>query len=170
MLQPHGDVEPVEVRRRRDAGIDQDRAQPRTAVGKRGQLGVGGVADLLEAALDQRLNRRIGLCDRCEHLTRPVRRLDVAEANFEMPLTVLAAADIGRIHAHGDCRGHPCRLSRGGVPQVLAELERAAAQGLVRNSGLDRQKVLKHAGGDPVRHEGGKVRPQLVEFGGRAAM
>ena len=36
--------------------------------------------------------------------------------------------------------------------------------------GLDRQKVLEHAGSDPVRHEGGKLRPHLVEFGRRAAM
>jgi hypothetical protein len=30
--------------------------------------------------------------------------------------------------------------------------------------------VLEHAGRDPVRHEGGKVRPHLVKFGRRAAM
>ena len=36
--------------------------------------------------------------------------------------------------------------------------------------GLDRQKVLEHTGSDPVRHKGGKVRPQLVKFRRRAAM
>jgi hypothetical protein len=40
----------------------------------------------------------------------------------------------------------------------------------VGDPGLDRQKVLKHTGGGPDRHERGKVRPQLVKFGSRAAM
>jgi hypothetical protein len=44
-----------------DAGIDQDRAQTGTAVGERGQFGLVGVADLCEAALDQRLDCSIGL-------------------------------------------------------------------------------------------------------------
>jgi hypothetical protein len=34
MPQPHGDVEPVEERRHGNAGLDQDRAQPGTAVGE----------------------------------------------------------------------------------------------------------------------------------------
>jgi len=84
MLQPHGDVEPVEARRLGDAGIDQDRAQPGTAIGERRQLGVGGLANLLEATLDQRFDRRIGLCDRGENLPAAVRRLDIAKADFEM--------------------------------------------------------------------------------------
>jgi hypothetical protein len=61
MTQPHRDVEPVEERQLGDAGIDQDRAQTGTAVGERGQLGLVGVADLCEAALDQRLDCSIGL-------------------------------------------------------------------------------------------------------------
>src|SRR3954447_6551747 len=44
------------------------------------------------------------------------------------------------------------------------------AQGLGGAPGVDRQKVFEHAGGDPVRHVGGKLRPDLVEFGCRAAM
>jgi hypothetical protein len=30
--------------------------------------------------------------------------------------------------------------------------------------------VFEHADGDPVRHAGGKLRPDLIEFGRRAAM
>jgi hypothetical protein len=39
MGQPHGDVEPVETRRARDAGIDQDRTQTETTVGEGSQFG-----------------------------------------------------------------------------------------------------------------------------------
>ncbi|MGF7213451.1 hypothetical protein GGE65_008094 [Skermanella aerolata] len=52
MLQPHGDVEPVEARRCRDAGIDQDRAQPGTAIGEGGDIGISRLADLGKAAPD----------------------------------------------------------------------------------------------------------------------
>src|SRR5687767_5437202 len=49
MVQPHGDVKPVEQRRLVDAGIDQDRAQPGTAVGERGDLGISRLADIGKA-------------------------------------------------------------------------------------------------------------------------
>ena len=101
MLQPHGDVEPIEARRLGDAGIDQDGAQPGTAVGECGQLGLAVVADLGKAALDQRLDRGVGLGDGGENLPGAVGCLDVAEANFQMALALLAAADKGRIHASG---------------------------------------------------------------------
>jgi hypothetical protein len=39
MGQPHGDVEPVETRRARGAGIDQDRPQTETTVGEGSQFG-----------------------------------------------------------------------------------------------------------------------------------
>ena len=70
-------MEPVEVRWLRDTGIDQDRAQPGTAVGGGCQLGVGGLTNLLEATPDQRFDRRIGLCDRGEHLPGSLGRLNV---------------------------------------------------------------------------------------------
>ena len=95
MLQSHGDVEPVETRRLADAGLDQDRAQPGTAIGEGSQFGLVGVADFLEAAPDQRRDRRIGLCDRGEHLPGSVRRFNVAETDFEMPLAILTAPDEG---------------------------------------------------------------------------
>jgi hypothetical protein len=39
MVQPQGDVEPVETRRARGAGIDQDRPQTETTVGEGSQFG-----------------------------------------------------------------------------------------------------------------------------------
>ena len=87
-----------------------------------------------------------------------------------MPLALLTAPDEGRIQGQGDRRGRRCRLSRERRPQVLADLERAGAQGLGVAPGIDRQKVFEHAGGDPVGHAGGKLRPDLVELGRRAAM
>ena len=54
-----------------------------------------GLADLGKAAPDQRLDRGVGLGDRGENLPGSVRRLDVAEADFEMPLAVLTAPDEG---------------------------------------------------------------------------
>jgi hypothetical protein len=95
VLQPHGDVEPVERRRRGDAGINQDRAQPGTAIGEGSQFGLVGVADFLEAASDQRLDRRIGLCDRSKNLSGSVKCFDVAETDFEMPLAIPMAPDEG---------------------------------------------------------------------------
>jgi hypothetical protein len=78
-----------------DAGLDQDRAQPRTAVGEGSQPGISSRADLGKAAPDQRLDRRIGLCHRGENLPAAVRRLDIVKSDFEMPLAVLTAPDEG---------------------------------------------------------------------------
>jgi len=41
VLQPHGDVKPVEHRRRGDAGVGQNTPEPRTAVGEGGQRRIG---------------------------------------------------------------------------------------------------------------------------------
>jgi hypothetical protein len=95
MVQPHGDVKPVEERRLGDAGLDQDRAQPGAAIGERRQLGILGLADLLEAAPDQRLDCGVCFRDRGENLPAAVRRLDISKADFEMPLAVLTAPDEG---------------------------------------------------------------------------
>jgi hypothetical protein len=87
-----------------------------------------------------------------------------------MPLAVFAGADVGGVRSESDRRGRGGRLGRGGVDQLLAELERGGAQGLGVDAGLDRQKLLEHTGGDPVRHQRRKLRPDLVEFRSRAAM
>ena len=66
-----------------------------TAVGECGQLGISRRADIGKAAPDQRLDRGVGPGDRGEDLARAIRCLDIAEADFQVPLAVLAAADIG---------------------------------------------------------------------------
>src|SRR3954470_2181351 len=43
VLQPHGEVEPVQDRKFRDAGVEEDAPQPGAAVGERGQYGLPGV-------------------------------------------------------------------------------------------------------------------------------
>src|SRR5689334_21394601 len=78
VLQAQGDVEPVEERRLGDAGLGEDGAQSRTAIGEGGQRGVWGVADLLEAAPDQRLDPGVGPGDGGEHLAGASSGLDVA--------------------------------------------------------------------------------------------
>jgi hypothetical protein len=128
------------------------------------------LADLLEAAPDQRLDPGVGPGDRGEDLPAAGGRLDVAQADLQMAQAVLTAADEGRIHGQGDRRGGGCRLDRGSVEQVRADLERAGAQGLGIDPGIDRQKVLEHTGRNAVRHEGGKMCPDLIKFGSRAAM
>ena len=96
MVQPHGDVKPVERRRRFDAGIDQHGAQPGTAVGEGRQVSLVGVADGGEATLYQRFNGGVGPGNGGENLPGPVRCLDVAEANLQMARARLTAADEGR--------------------------------------------------------------------------
>jgi hypothetical protein len=123
-----------------------------------------------EAAPDQRLNRGVSFGDRSENQAGSVRRLDIAEADFQVPLTRLTAPDEGGVQTEGDRRGCDRRVGRGGVDQVRADLERAGAQGLGVDPGIDRQKVSGHAGRDPVRQAGGKLRPDLIELGRRAAV
>ena len=64
MLQSHGDVEPVEARRGRDTGIDQDRAQAGAAIGEGGDFGLLYLTKLGKTALDQRRGGgcRFGRC------------------------------------------------------------------------------------------------------------
>jgi hypothetical protein len=115
MLQPHGDVEPVEARRGRDTGIDQDRAQPGTAIGEGGNPGLLYLTNLGKAALDQRRDRGVGFGDRGKDLPGSTRCLDIAEPDFEMALALLTAPDEGRVQRQGDRRGGGCRLVRCGV-------------------------------------------------------
>ena len=95
VLQPHGDVEPVEHRRRGDAGVGQDAPEPGAAVGEGGQRRVPGPADGVEGAVDQRPNVRVGLRDSAENLSSAGLCFDIADPDLEVPLAVLAAADEG---------------------------------------------------------------------------
>ena len=116
MVQPHGDVKPIERRRRFDAGIDQPGAQPGTAVGEGRQVSLVGVADGGEATLYQRFNSGVGPGNGGENLPGPVRCLDIAEANLQMARARLTAANEGRVDAQGDRGGGRCRFSRSGIP------------------------------------------------------
>lgn len=95
MPQPHGDMEPVQKRRRGDAGIDQARAPAGTAVGDGGQPSVVGLADLDKVAPDLRFEGGLGSGDGGEDLPGPIGCLDLAEADFQVPLARLTAADAG---------------------------------------------------------------------------
>ena len=53
---------------------------------------------------------------------------------------------------------------------MLPGLERMAAQCLGALSSLDRQKMLQHASRDTIRHEGGKMRSELVQLRCRPTM
>jgi hypothetical protein len=75
------------------------------------------VADGGKAALDQRLDCGVGPGDRGEHLTDPIRRLNVAEADLEMARARLAAPDESRVQGQGDRRRWSRRLGRGSVAQ-----------------------------------------------------
>src|SRR3954452_20201571 len=52
VLQPHGDVEPVEYRKPRDASVEKNAPQPETAIGKRRQRCALGPPDCIKAAAD----------------------------------------------------------------------------------------------------------------------
>src|SRR5215210_8108468 len=53
VLQPHGDMEPVEYRKPRDASVEKNAPQPGTAIGKRRQRCAFGPPDRIEAVADQ---------------------------------------------------------------------------------------------------------------------
>src|SRR5271166_3924081 len=99
-----------------------------------------------------------------------VGRLDVADANLQMPFAVVAATDEGRVYRDGDARRWGSRRDNGGVAKSPADLERMAAQGLGALPGFHRQKMRQHASGDTIRHQGGKMRSQLVQLRCRATM
>src|SRR4051794_40579013 len=62
------------------------------------------------------------------------------------------------------------RFDRGGVAELLTDLERMAAQCLGALSGLHRQKMRQHASRHAIRHEGGKMRTELVQLRCRPTM
>src|SRR5271165_3983518 len=90
VLQLHGDVEPVRNRRLPDAGLSQYRSKAGTTVAECGQRGGGGSADRLKTAPDQHRDIRAGFRDSAEDLPTAFGRLDVADANLQMPFPVVA--------------------------------------------------------------------------------
>src|SRR5215217_784121 len=97
VLQPHGDVEPVEYRKPLDASVEKNAPQPGTAVGKRRQHCALGPPDPIEAAADQACEIRVGLRYGAEDLPSSAGRLDIADSNLQLPLAGLATPNKGRI-------------------------------------------------------------------------
>ena len=81
-----------------------------------------------------------------------------------MPLAIVTAPDEGRVQGDDDGRGGGRRFGHGGVATLLAHLEGMAAQCLGALSRLHRQKMCEHRCGDPIRHQGGQVRAELVQL------
>jgi hypothetical protein len=95
LLQPHGNVEPVEYRKPRDASVEKNAPQPETAVGKRRQRCALGPPDYIKAAADQACEIRVGLRYGAEDLPSSARRLDIADPNLQLPLASLATPNEG---------------------------------------------------------------------------
>src|SRR3954470_24085440 len=95
VLQPHGDMEPVEYRKPRDASVEKNAPQPGTAVGKRRQHCALGPPDRIEATADQACEIRVGLRHGAEDLPPSARRLDIADPNLQPPLAGLATPNEG---------------------------------------------------------------------------
>jgi hypothetical protein len=64
-------------------------------IGERRQLCGVGSAEGLKVSADQHRDVGIGSCNSAEHLPAPIERLNVADANLQMPLAVMAAPDEG---------------------------------------------------------------------------
>src|ERR1700752_2461832 len=97
VLQPHGDVEPGCDRLRGDAGVGKNRPQSGTPVGERSHLCGSGSADCLKAAVSLNRNVGAGPGDGTKDLPPAVGCLDVANANFQMPVTFLTATNECRV-------------------------------------------------------------------------
>jgi hypothetical protein len=163
-------VEPVGDRSLADTGSGQDRLQALTTVGECGHCRGGGSADRLKASPDQRRDVRISLRDSTEYLPPTIGRLDIADANFEVSFSIVAAADERRVQGDGNRRRRGWRLDCGGVTKLPTKFKRMGTQGLVTLPRLHRQQMDEYASGDAIGHEGRKMRPQLVQFRRRPTM
>ncbi len=98
------------------------------------------------------------------------RCLDIADANLELPFTIVAAANEGRVRGDGDTGSRDGLVDRRSGAKSLADLERVAAQRLGGHSSRHRQKMRQHVGGDTKRHQRRQMRSQLVQLWSRPAM
>ena len=130
-------MEPVRDRRCGDAGVGKNRSQAGTAIGERSHLCGSGSAGRLEALTDLNCNVSVGSGDGAEDLPPTVGCLDVANANFQMPVTFLAATNECRVSGDGDARGGRYRLGHWDVTKLCAYLRSVWARnvsGLVPTS------------------------------------
>ena len=170
VLQPHGDVEPVEHRRLGDTGISQNAPQAGAPVGERGQRRVLGSPDGVEATADQHFDVRIGFGDSAENLPPASLRFNIADPHLQMPLAVLAAADEGRIQGHGDRRSRRIRPHRGLIPKLRTNFQSVQTQSFRVVSGVDREHLPQHVSSHPVSHQGREMRLKLIQLRRRAAI
>jgi hypothetical protein len=91
VLQPHGDVKPVEHRRFGDTGISQNAPQVGAPVGERGQHRFPGSPDGIEVAADQHLDVGISFGDGTENrrLPDPVSTLPTRTSKCRSPSSQL---------------------------------------------------------------------------------
>jgi hypothetical protein len=97
VLEPHGDMEPVEHRRPGDVGIGENAPEPRTTVAEGGQCRALGSPDGIQAPADQSFEVRISFGDRGENLPSTSLRFNIANPHLQVAFAVPAAADKGRI-------------------------------------------------------------------------
>ncbi len=169
VLQPHGDVEPVEHRRRGDAGAGPNTLEPGTTIGEGRQCRVLGSPDSVEIAADQRLNVGIGFGDGAENLAVTCIRFNIADPHLQMPLALRAAADERRIQGHHNRRRCCFRPDRSALTQSLADLQDMLAQGRMMRSCIDWEHLLQHIRGRPVGHQGAEMRLKPVQLRCRPA-
>ena len=124
----------------------------------------------LEAPANLNRNVGVGSGDGTEDLPPAVGCLEVANANFQMPVTFLAATNECRVHSDGDADGCRYRLGRWHVTKLLADLERVGAQCLGAQANVRRQKMPQHVGGDTKRHQGGEMGAQPIQLRRRSTM
>jgi hypothetical protein len=111
----------------------------------------------------------IGFGNGTENLPPTGLRFDVADPHFQMPLAVLTAADERRVQGHRNGRRRHFWPGYGINPERRADLQGMSAHGLRILSGIDRKHLLQQVSGHPVRHQGGKMRLELVKFRRRPA-
>ena len=96
--------------------------QTGAAVGERGQLRGVGSAHRLQVSADQHRDVGIGPRDSAEYLPGSAGCLDVADANLQMPFSIVAATNEGQVHGDRDGRRGGRRLDRGGVTKLSPAL------------------------------------------------
>src|SRR3984885_111605 len=110
------------------------------------------------------------LADGTKDLPPAVGCLDVANANFPMPVTFLAATNECRVRGDGDARGCRNRLGCREVTKLLADFEHVGAQCLGAHANIRRQKMCQHLGGDTKGHQGGEMGAQPIQLRRRSTM
>src|SRR5271165_661243 len=121
VLQPHGDVKPVEDRQLGDAGIGENTPKPGTTVGAGRQGRVLGAAGGVEVPADQHRDVRIRSGDGAENLATTSLRFDVADPYLQMPLPILTAPDEDAM-GQATRAGYRCRCKQtNGEPHASAQ-------------------------------------------------